>query len=372
MLTVASPAKDGQRRILSIQVLRGLAALSVVLSHAYVRAELSYPELFEGEGQLLSQMLTKLGHSGVDLFFIISGFVMVSVHGDDFRRKGAFRTFMAKRLTRIVPIYWMLTTLALTILIARPSMFHYSRELDWAWIAASYSFIPWESANGLRLPLLSLGWTLNYEMYFYLIFSALLFLPKIFFLPLLGTYFVASIFLVGHFASDTSPFVEMVTSWLLLEFYAGCVIGFLWRKGIVMPSAVGRVFLCVFLVLMLVSLMYVEGGEIETHLRVTFWGSAFTFLLAAFTLTKLTFLSRPFPVLVYLGDASYSIYLVQVLALPAGALILAWAEVPETLTLIVGLLFLFSVCCGWGFFILFERPSTRFLKSLAVRKHERS
>jgi hypothetical protein len=63
---------------------------------------------------------------------------------------------------------------------------------------------------------------------------------------------------------------------------------------------------------------------------------------------------------------------VQVLALPAGALILAWAEVPETLTLIVGLLFLFSVCCGWGFFILFERPSTRFLKSLAVRKHERS
>ncbi len=144
------------RTVVSIQALRAIAALSVVLCHCFKY----YGQAINGSpiGQW-----DRLG-SGVDLFFVISGFVMV--YGPLFGAQGGPLTFMRHRLARIVPLYWAATTIWL--LLGQP--FHTTELLG------SYFFIPYPSF-GFN-PLYGVGWTLNFEMLFYTVFSVCLLFRK--------------------------------------------------------------------------------------------------------------------------------------------------------------------------------------------------
>ena len=113
--------------ILVIQYLRGVAAVMVVIYHTTMMTAVApmFPFHF--------------GKSGVDLFFVISGFVMWTTTAD---RQRDPRSFWRARISRIVPLYWLATTLFIAALIALPGAAHTARVLDWVHLAKSYLFIP--------------------------------------------------------------------------------------------------------------------------------------------------------------------------------------------------------------------------------------
>src|SRR5687768_6729717 len=142
-----------RHKFISIQYLRGLAAILVLASHA-----LLYP--------LLEHDLAygRLGWLGVILFFVISGFIMVAVTGEG---KFSASDFLRRRFIRIVPMYGAATLLAAALALFAPQLFK-TTVYDGAELVMSLLFIPfYNPVSGGIHPLYKLGWTLNYEIFFY-------------------------------------------------------------------------------------------------------------------------------------------------------------------------------------------------------------
>jgi peptidoglycan/LPS O-acetylase OafA/YrhL len=141
--------------IANLQLLRGVAALMVVLIHMQGLLAPALPASAFG-GSL---------HAGVDIFFVISGFVMVYVTE---RRPASGLRFLLDRLIRIVPVYWLFTTLFLAVALGLPWLGAIPHPVERYFI--SLLFLP-SGAPPDFMPLIYVGWTLNLEMYFYLIFA---------------------------------------------------------------------------------------------------------------------------------------------------------------------------------------------------------
>lgn len=206
------------RLILPIQYLRGVAALMVVWFHSV------------GQIPAVSAMFpATFGNSGVDLFFVISGFIMVvTTSGPGVTA----REFIRRRIVRVVPLYWLLTLVMVAAALALPSLF---RTLVVApkTLVESLLFIPHFSASfpSKAWPLLVPGWTLNFEMFFYLVFAVSLLLPRRIQLPVFVTAFVALVatgLLLGPFASAPA---QVYTDPIMLEFVAGALLGRWWLSG---------------------------------------------------------------------------------------------------------------------------------------------
>ena len=127
----------------SIQALRGLAALFVVFQHV---------------------RFLNFGAFGVDIFFCISGFMIM------FTTEKSTKYFFRKRLVRILPLYYLMTLGTYLSLLLFPSMFQQTRH-DFSYLVKSLLFIPFDIGSGAIQPLVRIGWTINCEMLFYLLFS---------------------------------------------------------------------------------------------------------------------------------------------------------------------------------------------------------
>jgi exopolysaccharide production protein ExoZ len=145
-------------RLVSLQYLRAVAAFLVVFNHGWdqlpwLKGRLPYP----------------IGLSGVDVFFVISGFVMVFITN---RREQTPVDFLAARIARVVPIYWVYTAATTLLLAVAPDLFQ-KNELSIRHVILSLAFVPHSVAAdpGNMSPLLKLGWTLDYEMFFYALFA---------------------------------------------------------------------------------------------------------------------------------------------------------------------------------------------------------
>jgi peptidoglycan/LPS O-acetylase OafA/YrhL len=143
--------------LFNVQVLRAIAALLVVHAHA--------------AGPTGLDLRWVGGADGVDLFFVISGFIIAYVAALD------PSLFMTRRLIRIVPIYWTSTIVLYLLVLALPRLFH-TTSSDPVLLVRSLAFLPTASGvhteDGIPHPTLSGGWTLNYEMYFYAVFAVAL------------------------------------------------------------------------------------------------------------------------------------------------------------------------------------------------------
>ena len=311
------------KQLIGIQVLRVIAATAVIFSHALGRANRTFPEL-QGAVEIPFPNMAVFGHFGVDLFFVISGFVMIYVHSDMYGQIGAPYNFLRKRVKRVVPIYWLLTAIAVLLLLGRPDVFSYRSGIEWDWVIASFLFIPWETSYGLDSPVLGVGWTLNYEMYFYFLFAVSLFFSRRVGLLAMMIFLVISA-VIGFYLKIDEPLVEMLVSPLLLEFVCGCLlaVAFLKTQGKVFRH--GKFLAACGAVILGVSFFRMPDSHLD---RLIWWGGPSALLLAGFLGMEWS-KSRGISAVARLGDASYSAYLIQVFSLPAIAMVFKWLNFNE-------------------------------------------
>ncbi len=291
----------------NIQGLRAIAAMLVLLHHLF------YSEQKYFGGHTIPAALAGLGAAGVDLFFVISGFVMVSISGEQFASPHEAGRFIKRRVLRIYPIYWFYTLIVVGIWMAAPHMVNASSGGQPDWIA---SFTLWPSKS---VPLLVQGWTLTFEMYFYLVFAVLIaFSPRPHLARMLAGWAVLTIGLAcWAVATDThTAGIRLISSTLVLEFIAGYFCALFWAATPrrVVPLVLGAAAASVVAVLLLLEQ---HGFDAIIQKRALCFGiPALLIVWSAVLLEKRLNLSAP-RMLQALGDGSYSLYLSHTLVLAA-------------------------------------------------------
>lgn len=214
------------QKIVNIQALRGIAALSVVAFHL-IPIEAKY-----GSGEPILPSFFEFGMFGVDLFFVISGFVMASLTKGKFQNVSNALTFLCQRLSRIYPVYWLYSALVLIIFFIQPTWVNSAQDNQ---INILSSFLLWPEAT---LPLINVGWTLIHEMYFYIIFTAFLFFVPEKKLGLALSLWAITIIAVDLSIDTTSPVVKLISHPLTIEFIAGCFLAMLFRQDTGLKTAI--------------------------------------------------------------------------------------------------------------------------------------
>lgn len=177
-------------KIFKIQYLRALAAIFVIFAHTYT-ALLVYKNSNASYFYKISSIsgLDRFGEFGVFLFFTISGYIMMKTTiKKEWGRKFAY-DFLIKRITRIYPLYWLLTVLML--IVWGSGLFLKNQSYTVGYIFSSFLLVPFYTHNGEINPIISQGWTLMYEMFFYFFFSmAILFKIKKYIIPFMLFIFI--------------------------------------------------------------------------------------------------------------------------------------------------------------------------------------
>jgi exopolysaccharide production protein ExoZ len=336
--------------VLWVHLLRAAAALAVMIAHAHQSA------LLIGVGDYVPDF--PMGAAGVDLFFVISGFVMVVASAELFGQRGAPPYFFLRRLARIVPLYWLTTGIFVFILFA--GRHHSSSWLSMSEVLTSLFFIPYSLPNGAVVPVYGLGWTLNYEMMFYVIFSAVLFLRPRVAISILSLSMLWLAYIVPRYG-----FGVPISFWanpLIVEFVFGMVIGLARLEGYRMPNwlAVGLFIaaLCWF-----AASAAIFGGLAFN--REFCWGLPAAAMIAGGGLSKTDFPSRNrlAQLLVLLGDASYALYLVHPLAALAPYKALGWLVPPASVPYFyAAALYTSNIAAAIVIHLFVEQPITRFLQ----------
>jgi peptidoglycan/LPS O-acetylase OafA/YrhL len=149
-----------------IEASRGVASILVVLFHA--TGILNLPKYY---GSLPLGGLFLFGYAGVDFFFVLSGFIIMFVHHDDIGDKGKLPIYALKRLLRVYPVYWAVSTLVIFAMLAFPSLG--SGTPGAGFLLKSLFLLPQD-----RMPLVIVAWSLVHEMLFYAVFGLLIWYPR--------------------------------------------------------------------------------------------------------------------------------------------------------------------------------------------------
>jgi peptidoglycan/LPS O-acetylase OafA/YrhL len=300
-----------------VQALRAVAAAMVVVHH-------SISIWFYSVLRMPDARFWMNGASGVDVFFVISGFVMaISLPGLAGKPNKA-RVFLMRRFTRIVPLYWA----ALTVQIAQMQFQKPGPLVDvltpWRAIS-SYLFIPSRNRAGEIFPLITVGWTLNFEVFFYLLFACALALnvsPLAFLTPV-----ITAIALLGLVRTHAWPDCTALISPVVIEFLFGVILAHFAFRRKLPGTAMGAVLLAGgFLALMLMPAVPSPWGYLA-------WGlSAAAVVTGAVSLEDAVGHRLP-KWLLELGDASYALYLTHNFILPHIEDALSWLHVTGPLGL---------------------------------------
>jgi exopolysaccharide production protein ExoZ len=220
--TPETPSFDRSARpvITNIQILRFFAAGSILVTHA---------ALLVPRTSLFTQFPWV---GGVDLFFVISGFIMMWLSWGRFGDAGAASRFLLRRIIRIVPPYWFFTTLMVGAVVFA-SRHIKNTILQAAPIFASYAFFPWpRPSDGKLNPILSQGWTLNYEIFFYGAFAVALCFRN----GLRWLVFAFILLAAAHYIVPSEWFVlKFYTNPIILEFLIGIGIAHIYMRGVRVP-----------------------------------------------------------------------------------------------------------------------------------------
>ena len=265
-----------QNKIDSIQVLRFFAAFSVMMVHLPVFG---------------------FGIWGVDIFFVISGFIMMYVTENN------EKFFLLKRIFRIVPLYWILTLGVFALAIFVPDVLN-NTTANIVHLIKSLFFIPFDKNGTGHFPILFLGWTLNFEVIFYFLFS----LSLVFFKEnrMIACSIFIIIFLVFNKIFSEKNFIfETYANDIFIEFIFGMILFTIWKKyKNKISTNLSNHFIC--LAILLVSIFILNYYNFS---RSVSYGLP-SLILTVYFLFFLNHLKFP-KILVSLGDASYCIYLLH-------------------------------------------------------------
>ena len=340
-------------RLEQVQFLRFLAAASVLLGHAMMEGKHSdlLPSLFD-------PIYNFPWGAGVDVFFVISGFIMFFVSADKTPGVNTARTFIAKRIRRVVPLYWFFTLLMLIAILLFPDRVSES-DTGWGEMVSSLLFVPYlPNDDGLFRPVLAQGWTLNYEMYFYACFAVTVLLTirwRFISIALIMLTIVA----LSAISNGSVGALTFYGNTVVIEFLLGGAIFFVMKKGGRVNSAV-----CLAGIALAVAMLCL-APETPNQTRVIYWG------LPAFILSSSVILCAgriravfSLPIFQVLGDASYALYLSHPFAY--NFLLLALVHVPGPLAKTIYVPVALLVCLAAAVFVnrLIERPLDRFIGTL--------
>lgn len=276
----------------SIQIIRATAAFAVAFFHII---------LGQKETDAANTLFFDFnGAWGVDLFFVISGFIMVYINRDTVPGRRAVGGFFFRRAIRIVPLYWFYTFIAF---IAFPLLATFPSAPSLTALVKSLFFIP------DNFPVLLVGWTLNYEIYFYLIFALTLFFPSRIRLFLLSLW-LGGTCLAGFMSNPFEVYwsfndLSFYSNPIVLEFLAGIYIGYFLLSEKYLPK-----WICWLLITVSVASYFVSSAlvnDIEAY-RAALWGLPSAFIVYSFLCLEHRGLKAP-RFLEQLGDSSYSLYL---------------------------------------------------------------
>lgn len=341
-----------------IQALRGFAALCVVLTHAFLGAGLSSMDGGLGPHP-------QIGEFGVDIFFVISGFIMVVISQNDFGKKGIQLEFLKKRLARIVPLYWMLTGLLIGVILIAPGLIA-NPDVDLVYWVKSLLFVPVNhpSGDGLR-PVLVVGWTLQFEMFFYGLFAIALFFPRRFGLSLLLLLLIG-IAVLGKVFAPQGTIAGFFSASIILEFAAGICLAVLYTKGVRLPRVM--VWFLPLVALVVLAVGWRVSAEFDVD-RVLFFGLPATILMAGLTLSKGVEELSVGVVWRRLGDSSYALYLSHVFVIAGMGYLFEvlgsadWQLETETGVVFIIVSLIVSCYAGWLLHAMVEQPVARLFKS---------
>ncbi len=284
-------------RVLSaIQVLRALAAWSIVGQHYCLIFPVEHPSWWR-QGFLIH------GSVGVDVFFIISGFVMALGAMDPATTP---RSFIAKRLGRLVPAYWLYTLVIAAVITYAPQVLP-NQGCSPEFLVKSLLFVPAQNPSGLGLyPVNTVGWTLNLEVLFYVLVALSLFTA----LPRRWLWILAGLAVVQMLLSPLGIVTAFYSTPLIYEFAMGLVLAHLWKAGVLRGPAWQFAGLAVLGVVLLLRAPTLDNT------RVIDCGVP-AFLLVAGCIGCERYFQR-LRVLERMGDHSYSVYLIHPLILFVG------------------------------------------------------
>ena len=331
-------------RFNSLQVGRGIAALGVVLFHTV---------------SLLTHSVTGFRYpyfspacSGVDYFFVLSGFIIMNAHRKDLGHPSRLRSFLYRRLIRIYPLYLLLTLVMIALYSLHLGHFF---KLNAGIIAKSFVLFPQEP--GIK-PLLAPGWTLCHEALFYLICAALIFWgPRV-------RWTILSVIGVLTFINclTSLPGPYWVHTWLFspynFEFAAGCVANLVVSRRLWWTSFAGVGLL---LTAWFVTVRYSLPTTDPVHMIIWFGLPYFLIVMGAtsFEISRALTIPRP---LLALGDATYSIYLSHFVVVSAMVALCTRLSVPVSACLIA--IPAIAVAVGFLLYGKVERPILSYMRSL--------
>lgn len=205
-----------EKKFSAIQALRFLAAALVIIDHALSDVAKNWPH-----GEKVVEFAYTLGGTGVVVFFGISGFIMVHTQYESFGSQHSARNFFFRRIIRILPIYSIATFLQFA------NKFNSSSEYTISKLLESLLFIPYINNGGEYHPVLAQGWTLNYEMFFYIIFSVSLLIDRT--KGMAGA--IALLFVLSIVKDDGKhEILSFYENSILLYFIAGMIVAVVHRS----------------------------------------------------------------------------------------------------------------------------------------------
>ncbi|SEM87031.1 Peptidoglycan/LPS O-acetylase OafA/YrhL, contains acyltransferase and SGNH-hydrolase domains [Pseudomonas sp. ok272] len=345
-----APWAVAQGELLSVQRLRGLAVLMVLLVHVEdIGRKLPVMTDFH------STYALRVGYSAPDLFFVISGFIMTYVSAN-----GTFRPkrWVLSRVFRIVPLYLLFTGLVVLMWLYNPNMTMGSGSHDWASVVKSLLMLPQSG-----LPILFVGWTLEHEIVFYTLVFLVLRFSTINALPWL--MLTLSVLALGKWALRVYGGFDFwdyhLFSLFIIQFTIGVGVFKIYERarawGVWPPFLAG----CGFLLL---ASIFADSGLLnrEQPIRVLSFGLAYgAFMLAGLTLEwqrrSNGYAPKHRDWMVLIGDASYAIYLTHPFVLASfGKLFRVVSVTPLGAAGVVILAGLTTIGVGYAVHVLLEKP----------------
>jgi peptidoglycan/LPS O-acetylase OafA/YrhL len=339
----------------SIQLLRAISAWMVVFYHTQ--------QIYFGFGEsgLISVFFSRYGAMGVDIFFVISGFV---IYISTINKNISPLQFMANRIIRIVPAYWVFSIItALLVVYFRNLMPFTQFEPDF--FVKSLLFIPSYNPSGIGLfPLLTVGWTLACEISFYLVFCFALFSPARYRLFCICVGLMILQLGVPQFGSEFTFYAEKGA----YEFLYGIIVGVLYEKKWLSKISF-RYALIIFAVAIAVIATkdnLPPNGWLHTGNYIFIIGIPSSLIVAA-ALSQEASIPNIGP-LMHLGNWSYATYLSHVIVLSIAYKASQFWEIRSSVTI-------FSACivilvCSYLSYAFVERKASLYLKAGLGLQHE--